>query len=362
MGKTKTSTYYRKSSGLLSAFKDNCDTMLFKFGDPWFLTEKIDGSQLWIEMELNDEGFTFQLRTHGGNECFKDSDEKMTIEDLTKHTYYYQKANLTRLLPPVLTAFSKLMKDMGLVHSHFYCEVTLPGKTPCRLDYPDEMKSRVWFFNHVYNDGTENVKINLTTENIERYKAYGIPTVPMLMSGQAFKIADFAKILNWCDIHPDREGAMFYQVGGPLLKIKTHHGQSIPPDVRPDFRYEMVGKLYDTYLECLSESQIIKAKRDRYAQRQKRQSDRLKDFLSDAQIETEIGKEFTHESQKELLESYSKAKDYIGKSMIIGQSDWRKAVVESLKEEHGEEKTTKSKKKISSLMMKYLEAELANSE
>jgi len=351
---TKSKTFYRKAHSLLSAFDEHDRRAPFIWGGKWSVTEKMDGTQLGIEMNRSDDDYTFSLRTHGGNPCFDQSID-MTREKLVSGTYSYQKASLTDLLPSALDSFAGVMKEMGLTKSYFYCEVTLPGKTPCKLPYPDELKSRVWFFNHVYSEkddwtGEDDdcIKVSVTQDTMPLFEKHGVPCVPILLSGDSFSEQDYDSILVWCDDNPDREGIIFHQPDGRLLKIKTHHAMSLIKP-KPNFSSDVLDRAHATYMEHLSSSEVVKVKRDRQA---RRESSRL--GLTNDQINDEIAKEFTHESHDELLVKYQAEADRNVKQQILGMSDLRKAVMASLIELHGEDKVKKSKRNILSLIGVHL--------
>jgi hypothetical protein len=359
---TESKTFYRKATSIYSAFLESVGDYAkapFVPDFEWYITEKIDGSQLWIEIKLLADGsHVISFRSHGGGECFQGA-LTMTLEKLTTTTnvsgkpHSYQGANLTKILPPVLTGFIELMKFQNLSHSHFYCELTLPGKTPCQLPYPDDMKSRVWLFNQVYFDASgQKISVSLTSENIKLYERFNIPTVPLVLHGEKFSLDDFQKVLDWCDTNPDHEGVMFYQPGshGRLLKVKTHHAESLIKE-KPQNMTDFDSQAYDMYMASLSKSKVITRKRERFAKEQER---KLNAPLSADEIMTEISKEFTHDSHQDFLEKYY-AEPVNQRHAILKTSVWYSHVCNSLTETYkNPEKISKSEKFIIKLMVKYL--------
>jgi hypothetical protein len=362
-GAGSSGTHYRKASSIYTALLGSVGKYAmppFMWNSKWFVTEKIDGSQLWIRICLRDDGtYTFDLKSHGGNECFSGA-LNMTLEKLQNppngKPYSYQGANLTEILPSVIESFVQLMKDQKLIQCHFYCEVTLPGKTPCQLPYPSSMKSRIWLFNQVYFEGDDpenqtKISICLTSESSALYQKYNIPTVPLLMSGDTFSLDDLVQILKWCDDNPGSEGVMFYQPGqvGQLLKIKTHHADSQIKE-KPENMTHMDSQAYDLYIRSLDNSEIIMAKRNRL---QKNHQKTQNGALSNDQINEEIAKEFTHDSHQDFLQKYQSAK-LDQKHQCIKHSYWYAHVCNSLVETHDIAKVKKSESNILKLMARYL--------
>lgn len=350
-------TFYRKASSLYSVFENHTRCQPFIFGKNWSITEKIDGTQVGIEINLNnlntnDSTYTFTMRTHGGNLCFDDSLD-MTIEKLTTGKFSYQKVSMSTIFPEIIDSCVKLMKEMDLTKSYFYFEVTLNGKTPCKLSYTDDRKSRAWLFNHVYIDKNDlHINVSITQDTFPLFSKHKIPCVPFLLSGDSFDSSDFKNILEWCDSHPDSEGVVFHQPEGNLIKIKTHHSMSLIK-TKPLFGSKVLSDIYDEYIKSLDSSSMIKTKRDKVSDKTTKRNE-----LTDAQINDEISKEFTHETHSELLTQYLAEDTLINKQQILGSSNLRKAVDLSLTSIYGEEKAKKNKKKILKLVGAYLQNQL----
>lgn len=353
-------TFYRKASSLAGAFEESVDEKrpkpLFNWGSDWYVTEKVDGSQFWITIVLRLDGtYQVSMKSHGGHPCFPGADaEDMTIQKLQSaaKAYTYQGADLTKILPSALEGFINLMGDTGLTECHFYCELTLPGATPCQLAYLPTMKSRLWLFNQVYFDLTgERVIKYVTPENKVIYDKYNIPTVPLLMHGNSFSLADFEKVLDWCDADVNREGAMLYQPGplGNLLKIKTHHGVPMMNE-KPHGLQGENSKAYDLYMASLAKSQIISRKREKYEKDLEKA--RHAPLTSD-EINEEVRKEFTHDSHEVFLQAYKTAPKS-ERSKLLQCSEWYRHVVDALTETYGTERVSKSTTFIFKNMTKFL--------
>jgi hypothetical protein len=225
-----------KSLSTIPEDNDSLPNGCFQLGQPFCITEKVDGTQIQIGLKTGHD--TFQLLSHSGNSLLTKKN-MTTLEDLEPkakpgHTKLrdqeFQGGNLTQNFTPLIPIMWQLMADYKLDEAWFYYELTFKAgmKTPKGVPYDNSMMNRVYLFCMTYNiydeagNPIEVVKVGINPDTKPTFDKYGIPTVDILYAGDSFSIADFEKIMDIIHSNNKIEGVVFAQAEC-YMKLITHY-------------------------------------------------------------------------------------------------------------------------------------------
>jgi len=311
---------YAKNTGI-----PNC----IEFNVPTTITTKIDGTNFLVKITLKKDEPEIELWGHSAKKyCFKGSLQKLQagqVKGPNTIPYTYQYVYLYPIISEVVPKFVALMTDMNLEESHFYCEMTLPKKSPLDIKYPSDMLNKLYLFNHVYAIGSEYKLDEVNNETIKVYEKYDIRTVPLFKSFSNFTIEDFDALMDHLK-DKNIEGFMLSQQNC-LIKLKTHYYEASVPDMNlvmidQNDQYQVMLKV------CLEK--YIKA------------IESVKTGEEGGNLEIidiEIKKEYGHDDHSVFCKEYF-AKLECDRLQFLKESDLTKRILESIEKEKGSDFVT----------------------
>jgi hypothetical protein len=211
------------------------------------------------------------------------------------------------------------MKEMSLVESDFYCEMTLPGKSPLNIEYPSYMLNKLYLFNHIYykNDECHLDEVNETT--IQTYQKHNILTVSLVRTCESFSLDDFDDLMN-CLMDKTIEGFMLSQQNC-LIKLKTHYYEASILDLGSIKINE--NDQYQLNLKCCFEKYIKAINRAK-----KNDSGYNHNNIIDCEIEKEYG----HDDHSEFVIEYF-LKSMETRSQFLKESDLAQRIFKSIEKD-----------------------------
>jgi len=299
-----------------------------RFGEKAVVTTKLDGTQVNIRIKfqsLSDEEPLIEISGHSSKKPVFSGTladlEAGTIKGTHQVAITYQKVPLYPIIGPEIPKFIALMREMKLDESNFYCEMILPGRSPLNLNYRDDLRSKIYLFNHLFPVHGEWYRNEVNSRTLRMYHKHEIRTVPLCQEFDKFTTKDFDYLMN-CLHNPVIEGFVFSQEEC-LIKLKTHHYDAgIPTEelkIDSDDQYQQDLKYcYDAFLKA-----IVSA--DDYNET----NQTLKT------IKSELWKEWLHSDHSDFSSKFAELPK-AEKAEALKNSDFMKKVLKSLENESGQ--------------------------